>query len=272
MPGKFAKYNIKKMEGLHFDIDLDEIAETCSNYSEMLTELDSIKAQDVNDAAKNHIIIKLVSLIEDSFKKIVKDQVDLWEGNMGELFQSNKILISISDLDSIKNSEFTKGALVASNFNFQNPFVIDSTMSKILNLDFFETLKSLCNMTADSELIPKIDAEKKEAELFLKARTDLVNHWGDFLQLFKFRISIAHNSGPDIYTSNNQIEWFIADTYWFLFYGYLLAHTVGLIRTNQINEVDYIEDAFTVKFSRIKKLITDKSDKYLSYDLKKNYK
>jgi len=265
-PG-FAKFNLRKIKGLK-GFDEEKMRNSIRPLWALLEELDSSNEIVVN-ACKKFIIINLVTIIEDSFKGILKKQIDVYNGNVKSLFSGPHILIPINDLDSIQKDGFTKGAIIASNFNLQNPSVIDETVSKVLNLKFFETLKEICELKPD-ETILEYDHYAVEEGLFdiAQERHDLADRWEFFLELFDIRNKFVHNL-TDIDVDRKTLERFINDTFLFILISSSLTIAVGEIRKESLKELEKLDILFGIKPSKIKNLILGKIDSYSQTTVKK---
>jgi len=267
MRSGFAKFNLRKIKGLK-EFDEEKMRNSIRPLWVLLEKLDSLDENVVN-ACKKYIIINLVTIIEDSFKGILKKQIDVYNGNVKFLFRGPDILIPLSIFDSIRKDSFTKGDIIASNFNLQNPTVIDETMSKVLNLKFFETLKEICELKPD-ETILEYDHYAVDEGLFdwAKDRNDLADRWEFFLELFDNRNKFVHNL-TDIDVDSKTLEKFITDTFSFILISSTLSIAVGAIRNESFKELEELDILFGIKPSKIKNLILGKIDSYSQTTVKK---
>lgn len=151
-----------------------------------MLELEKESESAVSTALKNYIIIRLISTIETSCKRIVRDEIDRNKINVKNFFYKKDILLRISDLDSIKDVEFTKGAIVASNFNMQNLVDLDEVLSNITGVNFFETLLELLKIPND----PKTNFDEEA----LTERFEFVAYWDKFKEIFETRNKIIHRN------------------------------------------------------------------------------
>jgi len=267
MRSRYVKFNLKKIEGLEI-FDENKMRNSIQPLFAQLEELDSLDENTAN-SCKKYIIINLVTIIEDSFKGILKKQIDVYNGNVESLFPAPYISIPISVFDSIKKDGFTKGAIIASNFNLQNPTVIDQTMSKVLNLNFFETIQEICSRKPDKEiLIHDPYAVDADVSAFAESRNQLADTWTNFFELFDFRNRIIH-SLSDIEIDKQEINCWITDTFWFIQIAEALSFAVGVINNKSFEELEKLEYFFGMKSSNIQSLILGKRDSYSQTTFKK---
>ena len=163
MKGYLPRVDFRKIDGSKEDFQFQELYFTGKELQDICKKMEEepeIFNEVIITGLKNYIIIKLISVLEDSCKKLAKDEIDRLKINLKNFFQKNDILVRISDLDTLKNSEFTKGAIVASNFNFQNISSINEVLSGIAGTDFIEKLLELLRLPND----PKIEFDEEDDE------------------------------------------------------------------------------------------------------------
>jgi len=266
MRPRYPKINIKKMQGLNI-FDESKFRDSINPLFELLEKLDLIKDPLVINSCKKFIIIKLVTIIEDSFKGILKKQIDVYNGNIKSFFSTRDVRLSLYDFDSIKNDSFTKGSFIASFFNLQNPSVIDQTMSKVLELQFFETIQQICLMKPDDEILNDDIADDAGVSEYVKVRQELADRW-IFSRLIDYRNKIVHTL-TDIDIDNKTLECYITDTFWYILISEALSFAVGVIKNNSSEQLEELEFFFGIKSSKIKNLILEKRDSYSQATVKK---
>jgi len=83
---------------------------------------------------KNYLIIRTVTLAENFFQNKAKEIIDKHDLDVSGLIETT----AITDLEStLKNTNRTKGELIATNFSFQNELHIDFVFSQLLGIKFF---------------------------------------------------------------------------------------------------------------------------------------
>lgn len=192
-----------------------------------MLELEKESESAVSTALKNYIIIRLISTIETSCKRIIRDEIDRNKINVKNFFYKKDILLRISDLDSIKDVEFTKGAIVASNFNMQNLVDLDEVLSNITGVNFFETLLELLKIPND----PKINFDEEA----LTERFEFVAYWDKFKEIFETRNKIIHRN-DDVKMNVDELRKLIEMVVNFICYIAFFVQIFYEIKTNNLRD------------------------------------
>lgn len=178
---------------------LDKICDLNSDYNFYnitLTRLDEILVElnqntKFAEEFKEHVILKLVTLIEFTLKELVRTFVDKNSIDISKLFSKN-------DIAKIKNEfkNVTNGEIVVMKFNFQNIEKIGFVFNRLLGINFFESLKEFLSDPA------KTGAYDLLALKSFRNSNSLVSNWEDFQQMFEIRNKIAHNIRQDVKFEN----------------------------------------------------------------------
>jgi hypothetical protein len=140
---------------------------------------------------KEYVIFKAVAIVEQSFRNLLIFLIDDLKLNIQKsLGIGNKITIFIDDLNKYSNSAPTKGFMITDSISNQinRPHVINETFSKILKLDFHDTLKNLHTIVDNKDSIYYLDILSKIFE------NNSDSHNEEFEKIFQLRNLIAHNS------------------------------------------------------------------------------
>ena len=170
---KFNKRKLEKTEDFHgfFDV-LTALQDLDNRILEKATSLDPFLQNHLLD----YVIIRNVTLIENGFRQLIQNLINYREVDLKILFHSDQIEIPISELPKISQKNISTGEIVASNFNLQNLYIINSVLSKIFKLDFFITLKEILNKKENHD-----DESKK-----------LIQNWDSLKKFFEIRNDIVH--------------------------------------------------------------------------------
>lgn len=178
------------VQGIDFDFELlykhrDELLKICD-------EMEKIKSDSITIALKKYILISLTTIIEDSFMKLVKNEIDHFKLDLSNI--QDDILSKINTKNIPKYDHATKGTIVASSYNFQNFKEIDSVCSMMTNLPFFETIKKLINLPRDDD----VDYNQE----WDSDRRILYDNWNDFENIADTRNKIVHTIGEPLSDEN----------------------------------------------------------------------
>ncbi|MGI0074124.1 MAG: hypothetical protein ACREA3_09980 [Nitrosotalea sp.] len=149
---------------------------------------------------KRYFIIRSVTIIEDYFKILVSELIDKYELPIDELLEKDEISISLSQLKDIKKKNITRGRIIATNFNFQDPQVINKVISKLFDIHFFEQIQTYAKKHVMSS--PKVDLMNHES--------DLLQNWNEFMQIFKLRHTLIHSRNTGVNYGLQKLDLF----YW----------------------------------------------------------
>jgi len=209
-------------------------------------ELDSVMTQIISSSKlrkelKNYLIVRQVAIIESILKKHVSNIIDNNHLDIIPLFDNQEFTISISNIDYIKKKDFTKGSIVATNFNFQNPNDINFVYSKLLQLDFF-------NLVKQSLTLPIM----QDSVRFSKKANQLLKFWEELMEISEIRNEIVHS----IDKTRNQKKSLI---YYKRIYANVLLFTI--ICTILSEAVLDFKKGKPI-YDDLKKLIAEKLDEY----------
>jgi len=140
------KKMIARLEKVSQELDIAE--ENVWNELNIIEDnINDIADDKMKECLCNYFIIRLIGLIENFCKKEVEHLIDEKELPYDDLILS----ISLSDLKKItKNGKISPGKLVTAVLNLQDPTVINSTFSKLLQVnDYFEELKKHLSLMED---------------------------------------------------------------------------------------------------------------------------
>ena len=149
---------------------------------------------------KEYVIFKAVAIMEQSYRNLLIFLIDDLKLDVHEsLGIGNKITISINDLNKISKNNVTKGFLITESLSSQinRPFLINQTFSKILKLNFHDTLSNLYtiynNENNSSFPMNHLGGLKTLSEIFENENNDSEPYEKEFLRIFELRNHIAHN-------------------------------------------------------------------------------
>lgn len=173
--------DFSKIEGLQTDHDLKLVSKA---YLGEFVPIMQVLNQEIpmKTELTNYLILRIITHVENTIKKLVADLIDNFDANTDGLFQTPEVSISLSKLDSLKQN-ITKGRIVSTNFNFQDPKIIQFVLSNLLGVNFFETLKK-----AIAEGVPPFNDPK-----FSGDGKKLLENWDFLLSVFEKRNMIAHS-------------------------------------------------------------------------------
>jgi len=180
---------------------------------------------------KEYVIFKAVAIFEQSFRNLLVFLIDDLKLNIQESLEiGNKITISIDDLNKFSNDKATKGFIITDSISGQinRPFLINQTFSKILKLNFDDTLKNLHIVNEDKKNFnsfqlnqlsnifnnnqdDKLDTVNTKEKLkdftniFNNNQDDPDSYSDEFERIFQLRNLIAHNSKHAAYYENESI-------------------------------------------------------------------
>jgi len=129
--------------------------------------------EQVLTALNYYLVIRYVSIIDNFFHVIVKHNFNLRPLSLDYYFTN----------PTLPSTKFSKGAVISSQFNFQNWSIINRFMSGIIGggLDFTETFKRFIK-----------NRDKKDFDRFV-AKKQLDNIWNNFRTVFDYRHRMAHS-------------------------------------------------------------------------------
>ncbi len=149
-------------------------------------------------AIKNYVVINLVTIIESTLRSLVKVAIDSNDKKIKKILDRDEVIIPLSIFDQVKKSELTKGEIVATHFNLQNPLIINKIFSKILGMNYFETIKEILKESI------KVGGLEDWANLDTKPKS-VLQGWGKFEKLFEQRNLIVHNIDKEVNFSIDEL-------------------------------------------------------------------
>ena len=156
---------------------------------------------------KEYVIFKAVAIFEQSFRNLVVFLIDDLKLDIQEpLGIGNSITISIDDLNKFSNDKATKGFMITDSISgkINRPFLINQTFSKILKLDFDDTLKNLHVINEDKSNFNSFQLNRL-SNIFNNNQDDPDSYGDEFDRIFQLRNLIAHNSKHAAYYENESI-------------------------------------------------------------------
>ena len=221
---KHPIFDIQKVKNFDKNIPQAELyAVLDRELEDVILALKKSKKTKISKQLKKYIIIRLVTIVEIYLQNIVSKLIDKYDLDASDLFQGSEIPIPIKNFKEIQGKDFTKGKIIAINFNFQNFQETNRVFSQILGIDFFETLKDWIVFGIQQETIP-------ESEIHL------VENWDDFQDMFSLRNEIVHTLQTP-YKIRKDAEYFerLWDTVWhFINCVYNLSEDVILYKRGKI--------------------------------------
>jgi len=156
--------------------DIDRIID---NEIDPIIDLLNTKKVKFKTSLEDYVVVRLVAYFEIQMKDFAIWLID--KGipvDVTKLVQ-NELRIPITDLDNIRDKNFTRGGIIATNFNFQNLADVNYIFSRIFKLNLIETLKDYTNWP-NSPFTQKSDIKK------------IADNWESFEKMFEERNKIVH--------------------------------------------------------------------------------
>ena len=240
---------------------------------------------------KEYVIFKAVAIVEQSFRNLLVFLIDDLKLNVHEVVgKQNKISISINELDKILTDKPTKGLLIAESLTsrINKPYTINETFSKILKLDFHDTLSNLYTIYNNEDnhglsSINFVGGLKTLSKIFENENEDSEPYSKEFLRIFKLRNDIAHNTKHMAFYDNDSMlkneeldlhKWLSSvlayvsfGTKLIAFYGIFrprsqLVHEYTLESTEEIKR--FFESSFGTSIEKVSEYIKLQQKKYKS--------
>ena len=138
----------------------------------------------------------MISIFENYFKILVKERINEYNTSLSTFYQGEqKASITLFDNLLSGHTRITKGLIVANDFNFGNPHVVNYIFTRLL-----QSKKELSKIGVDFfELMRLYDMN--DPHKYIKGTKYLHVNWYDFLDVFEIRNKIIHgaeNSGLSI--------------------------------------------------------------------------
>ena len=141
-----ARVNWERMETDIPKVDFVPFAEEIKKLENLCERLDKFDAE-LEEAIKNYIIFRLVSLLDVHIKMIVSDLIDRFNVSPSQALGESSINIELDSLERVRSEEFTIGKVVVTNLKGYTTRI--DTLSKIFlninGLDFFPWIEELSN-------------------------------------------------------------------------------------------------------------------------------
>lgn len=139
----------------------------------------------------NYAIIRYVSLVECYFKNHVRNIIDKMKISPKIFFENDDITIPLSLLDEIsKDENFTAGNIIAEKINFQNLDNINSKMSNVYGLKYFDEIEKLSMKKKISTYQTKF--QKKNLYELFQLRHRLVHKMADANEVDLTKLRLYH--------------------------------------------------------------------------------
>lgn len=136
---------------------------------------------------KNHVVTRLVSMVEYNLKSFIAHIIDELDISPNNILQEDSILIKLDVLENFQSTHYSKGKMIIAHLDYLNAGKIYSIMSRINHVDYFKWYGELTGNTENifdlfNELYKirndvvhnLIDVEKSVDEL--KEKIDLFEH------------------------------------------------------------------------------------------------
>lgn len=219
---------VKDFEKIIPQIDLYNVLDR--ELEEVISALEKPRNK-ISKQLKKYIIIRLVTIIETYLQNIVSELIDDYDLDVTSLFQGTEIPIPIKHFKEIQKKDFTKGKIMAINFNFQNINEIDKVFSHLLGLNFFETLKDWIDFGIERKVISKSEVH-------------LLENWDKFQEMFSLRNEIVHTLQTP-HKIRKNVDYFksLWDTTW---------HFINCVHNLSEDVIAYrhgkVKDKFAIEF------------------------
>jgi len=189
--GKLKKEDIKKISEATSQSSTHILILGANEMSELIIFLEKNKnlIESIRKSLINYAIIRYVSLVENYFENHVRNIVDKMKYNPKVFFESDDITISLSLLDEIrKDKNFTPGNIIAEKINFQNLDNINSKMSNVYGLKYFDEIEMLSKKKHISTYLTKF--KKKNLYELFRLRHEIIHKMknADDVDLKKLRL------------------------------------------------------------------------------------
>lgn len=251
MARRFAEFKPKKIQGLTEELDPDVWDKQLEDLALIISNIKKIESESVIQALKNYVIINMVTIIEDTAKRLLKSLIDSNNFKVKNLFQRDELHIRLESLDALKSDELTKGVIIASNFNFQNVDEVNYVFSNLFKMDFFDTLLEFCNL-------PQI-IDGEDASHYLEDRQFLLKNWDHLKEITELRNKIVHNINSDVKYNEDQIHVLIHTVSVFLlemvFFTYVLEEVKKPQNIEGFDMIKHLELFFGNKFEVYSEII-----------------
>ena len=151
MKKPYPRYSQKTFEQIikDFDFDFNQLYQHRDDLLQICDDMKNISSELIITSLKKYIIIRLVTLIEDSFKRLVKSQIDLYDLEPPNIMKDIDRIKTKNIVTQDKHDNVTNGVIIASSYNLQNPRIINYVCSNMTKIPFFETIEKLLRLPND---------------------------------------------------------------------------------------------------------------------------
>jgi len=153
--------------------------------------------QHLKDPLNEYVVLKTIAIVENGFRNLIIFLIDHIGIDYSSLPNISKTLeIQIDDVDRLSDKKLTKGLLITDSLTLSKPYLINSIFSKLLKLDFHDSLKKLCDLIDLERFQNELDWENvfmnlQMLETSLDTKYDIAL---EFETIFQKRNEIAHNA------------------------------------------------------------------------------
>lgn len=238
-PKEKLNIDYKKIKELNNAPELGEIINIIYDELDVITQTQLLKDIDnppeilkpeIFTAIEGYSIIRVVVIIEQFFRNLVKTMVDLNP-------ELAKLVVTDGAFD---DPHITIGQAVSTSFHFQNPNNINMLMTKILELHFFGKMKEHLALEPDS----------KAGNVY--ARAHLNDNWDDLLSVFEYRHQLSHSLKTKIELKRGYLRGLLYSAEVFLYLSLAMASSVERIRQKKVAKENY-ETEFDNELEKILK-------------------
>lgn len=209
---KGDKLVLKDIENLLEQDSLKVMSDMALEINPIQEFIKKTKNKSLKKSLTNYVVIRLVSIIESYFRNSVRELIDSELFDAKGLLVNDEIIISLLDLDSIKqNSRITKGRIIVNSINFQNLDKINEVVSQIMGGEKYFTRFN--KMMEDFETTKKIRMLGKKQT---KKENEKPFDWKEFRELFDNRHDIIHRMGASIEIDQKKLLRYISNSSTFL--------------------------------------------------------
>lgn len=132
---------------------------------------------DIESALKNHLIVSCVGAIEYYLRQFVRKIIDENSIDVSNFLKGN-FEEKLREANLRRKKQLTRGEFFSAQFDFTQPSVISAVLSRLLQLDFFETVKRL--------------DDDPDSFRYYKGARSLHKNWKTFIKMFDWRQQIVH--------------------------------------------------------------------------------
>lgn len=262
MPKRTINPNFKKLEMLkkNYDVNFLHAHEACQELLQYLQpyifpiELIDPDNEDqklpkelshLDTALKEYVIVKTCAIVENGFKNLIIFLIDHVKVDFSLIRKFDHIEIKFDDIDAMLNKKISKGLLIANEVSLSKPYLINSCMSKLLKLDFHNSLGGIVKATVSPDAF-----DQKNVVDLIDLFLILSNFDGmkkEFEEIFEMRNQIVHNiESPSLNNIKDLWNWVDGNSL-YLHYGIAFVLFFALFCTknpnkNSLLQLDYFKN------------------------------